>query len=82
MIRVWPSMEGKTVWRLSRNHPGLAGTAGAWRFNRSGTGAGQYFDVAALLRGRFESPVEVRLDLHGCQRVVLVRDGAGGGRDK
>ena len=45
-------------------------------------GAGQYFDVAALLRGRFESPVEVRLDLHGCQRVVLVRDGAGGGRDK
>ena len=45
-------------------------------------GAGQYFDVDALLRGRFEGPVEVRLDLHGCRRVVLVRDGAGGGRDK
>ena len=42
-------------------------------------GAGQYFDVDALLRGRFESPVEVRLDLHGCRRVVLVRDGGGGG---
>jgi len=41
-------------------------------------GADQYFAVESLLRGRFEYPAEVRLDLYGRRRVVLARDGARG----
>jgi release factor glutamine methyltransferase len=41
-------------------------------------GAGQYAAVEAMLRGKFESPVEVTLDLNGCRRVILARGGTGG----
>lgn len=42
-------------------------------------GAGQHHSVGSLIRDRFARLAEVRLDLHGRQRVVLARGGAGKG---
>ena len=53
--------------------PGLLAPSGVIALE---LGAGQHRSVVSLVREQFDSPVDIKLDLHGHERVILAGGGA------